>query len=38
MTAKENALRILKFDHPERVVGGLPWYDLSYCGCNHEGY
>ena len=38
MTAKENALRILNFDHPERVVSGLPWYDLSYCGCNHEGF
>ena len=38
MTDKENALRILKFDHPERVVGSWPGRGITYCGCNHEGY
>jgi uroporphyrinogen decarboxylase len=38
MTDKENALRIIRFDHPERVVGGPPTHGLAYLGCNHEGY
>ncbi|MEK7767947.1 MAG: uroporphyrinogen decarboxylase family protein [bacterium] len=38
MTEKENALRIIRFDRPERVVSGLPTFDLWYLGCNHEGY
>jgi len=38
MTERENALRIIRFDHPERVVSGLPTFDLAYHGCNHEGY
>jgi uroporphyrinogen decarboxylase len=38
MTAKENALRIIRFDHPERVVAGPPHFGLSYYGCNHEGF
>ena len=38
MTNKENALRILRFDHPERVVEGPPCYGLSYLGCDHQGY
>jgi uroporphyrinogen decarboxylase len=38
MTPKENALRIIRFDRPERIVGA-PWtYTLSYLGCNHEGF
>src|SRR5664280_1831135 len=38
MTDKENALRVLRFDHPERAVGGLggPW--VCYTGCNHESF
>ena len=36
MQAKENALRILNFDHPERMVNSPPWYQLTYLGCNHE--
>ena len=38
MNGKENALRIIRFDDPERVVGGCPTHGLAYRGCNHEGY
>ena len=38
MNAKENALRIIHFDHPERVVTGCPTHAVAYRGCNHEGY
>ncbi|HGE70686.1 TPA: hypothetical protein ENX78_07620 [Candidatus Poribacteria bacterium] len=38
MTAKENALKIILFDHPERVTSGPPIYQLCYQGCNHEGF
>jgi len=36
MNAKENALRIVRFDHPERIVGDLPCHDVSHFGANHE--
>jgi len=38
MDAKENALRIIHFDNPERVVGGCPGYHVAYRGCHHRGY
>jgi hypothetical protein len=38
MNPKENALRIVRFDQPERVIGGLPGPTLAYGGCNHEGF
>jgi len=38
MDARENALRILRFDRPERVVGDLPKADCSYFGVNHEPF
>lgn len=38
MNAKENALEIIRFGAPERVVGGCPTHGLAYRGCNHEGY
>jgi uroporphyrinogen decarboxylase len=38
MNAKENALRIIRFDHPERVAQSPPTYTLLYQGCNHEAY
>ena len=38
MTNRENALEIIRFGKPERVVGGWPDYTLHYLGCNHEGY
>ncbi len=38
MNPKENALRIIRFDSPERIVGGLPLHDISYFGVNHEPF
>jgi uroporphyrinogen decarboxylase len=38
MTARENALRIIRFDRPERIVGGPPSHKLAYLGCDHEGW
>ena len=38
MDAKENALRIIRFDRPERIVSGPPVHTLLYHGCNHEGF
>jgi len=38
MDAKQNALEILRFGRPERVVSGVPTHGLGYRGCNHEGY
>lgn len=38
MTARENALRIIRFDHPERITQGPPAYLLRYHGCDHEGF
>jgi len=35
---RENTLRIICFDSPERVVGGCPCHGIAYRGCNHEGY
>ena len=36
MTNKENALRILRFDKPERVATEAPCHWMAYTGCNHE--
>lgn len=38
MNAKENALRNIHFDHPERITAGVPAYTLSYLGCDHQGF
>lgn len=38
MNPRENALRIVRFDAPERVVAGPPCHGLAYLGANHEGY
>ncbi len=38
MDQRENFLRILKFDQPERVVSQMPVYELSYFGMDHEGF
>jgi len=35
---KENALRIINFNQPERVEVCVPMKALSYLGCDHEGY
>jgi len=38
MTPKENALRIIRFDHPERVQMEPPTHEIGYLGSNHEGF
>jgi uroporphyrinogen decarboxylase len=38
MKAKENALRTITFNNPERVLGGPPTHGIGYRGCNHEGF
>jgi uroporphyrinogen decarboxylase len=38
MNPKENALRIVRFDNPERVVSNVPSHGLGYLGVNHEAY
>ena len=38
MNPKENALRVIHFDHPEGVMTGAPLHRVAYRGCNHEGY
>ncbi len=38
MDPKENALHIIHFDQPERIMTGVPQHSISYLGCNHEGY
>jgi len=38
MNQKENALRIIRFNKPERVISGCPVHGLGYLGCNHEGF
>ncbi len=38
MNAKENALRIINFNSPERIVTDPPAYNIAYHGCHHEAY
>jgi uroporphyrinogen decarboxylase len=38
MNPKENALRIVRFDSPERIASGMPTHDISYFGVNHEPF
>lgn len=38
MSKRENALRTLRFERPERITSGLPMHLITYLGCNHEGY
>ena len=38
MDAKENAMRIIRFDRPERIATGLPTRGLAYWGCNLEPF
>ena len=38
MDAKENALRIIRFDDPERVAASPPTRMVGYVGVNHEYY
>lgn len=38
MNPRENAIRNIRFDRPERITGGLPCHGIGYHGVNHEGY
>lgn len=38
MNPKENALHIINFDQPERVVSHPPSHGVAFFGANHEGY
>lgn len=38
MNEKQNALEIIRFGKPERVVSGPPVHDCSYFGVNHEPF
>ena len=38
MTERENALEIIRFGHPEKIVWHIPEYNLTYLGCNHESF
>ena len=38
MSARENALRIIRFDQPERVLTAPPAHNVAFYGANHEGF
>jgi uroporphyrinogen decarboxylase len=38
MDVKENALQIIHFGTPDRIVTGPPTHNIAYLGANHEGY
>jgi uroporphyrinogen decarboxylase len=38
MNNKLNALEIIRFGKPERVMAGIPSYGVGYHGVNHQGY
>ena len=38
MNEKENALRTVQFDHPERVASWPPFHYVHYHECNHRGF
>jgi uroporphyrinogen decarboxylase len=38
MNAKENALRNIRFNHPEKIMPEVPVHILSYLGCDHQGF
>ncbi len=38
LNAKENALRTIRFNAPERVLDDPPAHGIGYRGCNHEGF
>lgn len=35
---KENALKIINFNNPEKIVTTPPQFNISYLGANHQGY
>jgi len=38
LTARDNALEIIRFGTPDRLAGGPPCHGIAYTGANHEGY
>lgn len=38
LSARENALRILRFAAPERVTTAMPGFTIGYFGVNHESF
>lgn len=38
MDIRENTLRIIRFDRPAYVMSEPPFHEISYHGCNHEGF
>jgi uroporphyrinogen decarboxylase len=38
MNPRENAIRNMRFDRPDRITGGLPCHSIGYHGADHEGY
>ena len=38
MNDKQNALEIIRFGKPERVMTGIPSYSIGYHGVNHQSY
>lgn len=38
MTEKQNAMEIIRFGKPEKIVWHIPEYNLTYLGCNHESF
>ena len=38
LSVRENALAIIRFGSPDRIVGSPPAHGIAYTGANHEGY
>jgi uroporphyrinogen decarboxylase len=38
LTAKQNAMEIIRFGKPEKIVQGIPAYTLKYYGVDHESW
>jgi len=38
MTEKQNALEIIKFGKPEKIVPHIPSHNVAYVGANHQGF
>jgi uroporphyrinogen decarboxylase len=38
MTNKQNAIEIITFGNPERIVPHIPSYNVAYVGAHHQGF
>lgn len=38
MTDRENLIKLIRFDHPERVMSYIPEYSMYYKGCHHDDF